>query len=144
MAAILHFLNLAAISVEVLLVFAPPLAILILLGLIWAVAGIRSVEREQRGKLVWPLFWALSQFLFPAAILICGIVWEDQNWAGQRNPYMSNVITFLVWAQLPVTAVLACLWRRCWWLICSLALAAFAYSLAAAFVSEMSITGGWL
>jgi hypothetical protein len=138
---VVYFFTLVLFSVE-LLVFYWPALLAILMGFVGlSLAAIRDPTADCRV----PLRWCSIQLLVPLAILLAGVLlrWEgpDDVDPPQWPVYLING---LLWAHAPFTVGLVLALRNILWFVLSVSVVVLGFSLSAAVVSCMSVTGDWM
>lgn len=136
-----YFFWLASQAVEVTIYFFPA-ALLILAGGIGAAASCQVVPRDQ-WRLV--LSGVVIQLAVPVAILLCGVLFVHNTGLDEAAPQWPEwLVAGLLLFHLPLAATLIVLLRGGRWFILAVAIAIFGYSVGAAFMSTMSVSGRWL
>jgi hypothetical protein len=141
MDGILYFFLYALYAAEA-IILVPPAPLLMALGLFGALV---LVKRYPAVGFREAILWSSTQLFVPAAILVVGVLlrWEGPD---DANPprWPVDLISGLLWGHLPITGLLVLFLNRVRWFVLVVSLVVFAYSLGAACVSSMSVTGDWL
>jgi hypothetical protein len=137
---VLCFFSYAFFAVELLVLFVPAL-LLIVFGLGWAAMLARSegLIRVRRA-----LRWTLLQLLIPITILWVGVLLRERGSEAEPPKWPVHLINSLLWGHVPLPVVLVWSLREARGFVFFLSLAVFGYSLSAAVVSGMAVTGAWL
>ncbi len=138
---VVHLVSLAVLALEVLFIF-PPLAALTLAGMVgapWAADGVPA-DRWRPA-----LAGVALQLVFPAAILLCGVLLAHDTALHVAAPRWPEwLVEGLFWAQVAVAIALLVLLRGARWFILAVSVGILGYSCSAAAVSSMSVSGRWL
>ncbi len=141
MDGVICYLSFAFFAVELLFLYWPALLV-VALGIVGASAVAR---RNPAARFRGPLLWSLVQFLVPAAILLVGVL---LRWKGPDDTeppqWPARLINWMIWGHVPITGFLVLWFRGARWFVFAVSVAILGYSLSAAIVSGMSVTGDWL
>lgn len=141
MNAVEYFIWLTGQTISVLLYFWP---VTLLLGAAVVFTTIRVTLRS----MLFPkaLAWSLLPSVVPVAILLWGVVFERQG--------PGVLVRLLSWEMAPILTLIAmsiavgayATWKAmgCRWMVASTSAMFVWFSLAAGFLSGMSVTGDWL
>lgn len=116
--------------------------ITVLLAIAWVGAFAATKPGPAGGRWRTLALGCLAPFALPVAILVCGVVFASRE--GEPPTFPQYIIAALLLAHLPL-AGLHCWWwgERCLSVLVSWVSAGYV-SLAAGFISGMSVTGVWL
>jgi hypothetical protein len=137
--AILRFGYLAVMSIGV-LPLAWPGGLLLVGG---SISALILGTKLQKDTFLRAWRWGLSPLVLSAGILLCGVLFWDNDLRG-NSPWPETAIHVLLLAHIPLAAVLAFCQPGARLFVLALSAAIFGYSIGAWTMSGMAITGDWL